>query len=117
MDTTAIGITAGLLVTALYVIIRAVRQKSFDIGMTILVFLAGFSIPEGTRLIRAALSGDPNTLLPSWREYVAVAGIAVIGLSAHFLIQSLRNVWAKQAMVAPASEQQNETSNSKNQTS
>ena len=101
MDTIGIGIAGGLLATVFYTLTRAVRQKSFDIGTTMLVFLAGFSIPGGVKLIRAALSGNPNDLPSSWREYMAVAGIAAIGISTHFIVQSLRNVWAKPAVGAP----------------
>jgi phosphatidylserine synthase len=106
MDITALGIVAGILATAVYTLTRALRQKSFDIGATITAFLAGFSIPTGAQLIRVALSGDLRVLPSSWREYVAAAGIVAIGLSMHFLAQSLRNAWAKQATIAPPNKQQ-----------
>jgi hypothetical protein len=49
--------------------------------------------------------------LPSnWREYVTVAGIAAIGLSAQYLVQSFRNVWPKSAAVSAESVQSNEDS-------
>jgi hypothetical protein len=51
MDTTATGIALGLICAAAYTLIRAVRQKSFEIGATILVFLAGFAIPGGVGTI------------------------------------------------------------------
>lgn len=108
MDTTAIGIAAGLLITVAYTLIRVLRQKSFDIGTTMLVFLGGFAIPGGTHLIRAALSGNPNTLPTAWREYVAVAGIAAIGLSANFIFKEFRNAWPKQETATPTSEHQGE---------
>jgi hypothetical protein len=95
MDVTAVGIGVGLVTTAGYSITRAVRQRSFDLGTTVLVFLAGFSIPGGATLIVAALSGNPGALPTMWREYVAVAGVAAIGLSLHFLMQSFRNVWIR----------------------
>ena len=103
MDTTATGIAAGVLATVTYTAIRATRQKSFEIGATMLMFLAGFSIPGGAKLIHAAWSGNQSALPSSWREHVAVAGIAVIGLAAHFLIQSFRNVWPKRATIVVAS--------------
>jgi len=102
MDATTIGIALGLFAAAAYALIRALRQSSFDIAAILLVFLAGFSVPGGGQLIRAALSGDPSALPSSWREYVAVAGIAAIGLSLHFLVKSFRNIWAKKATVAPS---------------
>ena len=88
VDTTAIGIVAGLVVTVAYSLTRALRQKSFDIGATMLMFLAGFAVPGGAHLISAALLGNPNTLPNTWREYVAVAGIAAIGLSLHKFFKS-----------------------------
>jgi hypothetical protein len=99
MDITATGIAGGILATAAYTLIRVIRQRSFEIGSTILMFLAGFSIPSGAKLIYSAWSGNQNALPSSWREHVAVAGIAVIGLAAHFLIQSFRNVWPKRATI------------------
>jgi len=111
MDATATGIAAGVLATFAYSIIRALRQKSFEIGATMLMFLAGFSIPGGVTLLRAAWSGNQGALPSSWREHGAAAGIAVIGLAAHFLIQSFRNVWPKRATAVnpidePSEEQQ-----------
>ena len=99
MDITATGITGGILAAVVYTVVRGIRQRSFEIGAMILIFLAGFSIPGGVKLIYSAWTGNQNTLPSSWREYVAVAGIAVIGLAAHFLIQSFRNVWPKRASI------------------
>jgi drug/metabolite transporter (DMT)-like permease len=101
LDTTTIGIVAGLVVAGSYSLTRALRQKSFDIGATMLMFLAGFAIPGGAHLISAALSGNPSTLPSNWREYVAVAGIAAIGLSLQQIVKSFRNAWVKRAAMAP----------------
>jgi hypothetical protein len=60
-----------------------------------LMFLAGFAVPGGGHLITAALSGNPSNLPNTWREYVAVAGIAAIGLSGHQIVQSFRYTWLK----------------------
>jgi hypothetical protein len=105
MDTTAIGISVGLLVTGMYSSIRATRQRSFDLGATLLTFLAGFSIPGGAVLILAAWSGNPQALPSSWREYVTVAGVAAIGLSIHYLAQAFRNVWPPRASLTPPNDQ------------
>jgi drug/metabolite transporter (DMT)-like permease len=110
LDTTGVGIVAGLIATVAYTLTRALRQKSFDIQTTLLIFLAGFSIPGGAHLIRAAWSGNPNDLPSNWREYVTVAGIAAIGLSAHYLVQSFRYVWPKRATISPPSAQSDEAS-------
>jgi drug/metabolite transporter (DMT)-like permease len=112
MDTTATGIAAGILATLAYTVIRATRQRSFEIGATILMFLAGFSVPGGVKLLLAAWSGNQSALPSSWREHVAVAGIAVIGLAAHFLIQSFRNVWPKRAGIVVATDVPNSASGS-----
>jgi drug/metabolite transporter (DMT)-like permease len=108
LDTTTIGIVAGLVVSGSYSLTRALRQKSFDIGATMLMFLAGFAIPGGAHLIGAALSGNPNALPNTWREYVAVSGIAAIGLSLQQIVKSYRNVWLKRAAIPTANEQPNE---------
>ena len=108
LDTTTIGIVAGLVVAAGYSLVRAFRQKSFDIGATMLMFLGGFAIPGGAHLISAGLSGNASTLPTNWREYVAVAGIAAIGLSLHHIVRSFRRAWPKQIAPSSAHEQPNE---------
>ena len=113
MDITATGIAGGILATVVYTLIRALRQRSFEIGSTILMFLAGFSIPGGSKLIYSAWSGNQNALPSSWREHVAVAGIAGIGLAAHFLIQSFRNVWPKPAIAVQAQDSPDVSANTK----
>ena len=101
MDATAIDIAVGLLATAAYSVVRLLRQQSFDLATVLLVFLSGFSVPGGANLIWAALSGDPRSLPASWREYVAVAGVAAIGLAFQFLMRSFRSAWPKRATVTP----------------
>lgn len=98
MDSTSIGIASGVLVTFAYAVVRAIRQKSFDIGSTLLVFLATFCIPAGGQLIYAAWTGDTNSLSSAWREYVAVAGVAAMGLSLEFLVRSMRGAIIRQAV-------------------
>ncbi len=105
LDSTTIGIVTGLLITCGYCLIRALRQKSFDIRATMLIFLAGFAIPGGAHLITAALSGDPSTLPNQWREYVVVAGIAAIGLSVQEIVKSFRNAWPKRATMPTAAKE------------
>lgn len=100
MDATAFGILLGLGACSLYSLIRIVRQKSFDIrdiGTTMLCFLAGFTLPAGATLISAGVRGTPSSLPSSWREYVAVAGVAAIGLAIQYLIEACRAVWPKPA--------------------
>jgi hypothetical protein len=104
MDITSLGIVLGLAASALYTLIRAIRQRSFDIGVTILCFLAGFSFPPGGALIAAGLRGEVSALPGSWREYVAVAGVAGIGLASQYLIVSCRGVWAKPASAGAINE-------------
>ena len=102
MDFTRLGILLGLVAALIYAVIRGFRQASFDLGVTILMFLAGFAVPGGGQLIYAGYTGNVSGLPSSWPEYVVVAGIAVIGLSIHYLIQSFRNVWARRATVVDA---------------
>lgn len=95
MDTTSIGIAVGLIICVFYAGLVALRQRNFDLGNTALIFLAGFSIPGGFSLIAAAISGNSGDLPSSWREYVAVAGIAAIGLSIHHVCVALKGSWQK----------------------
>lgn len=94
VDTTGVGIALGLVASFAYAVIRALRQRTFDLGITVLVFLAAFTLPGGTLLIAAGLSGNSNALPLSWREHVAVAGIVVIALTAHFLFRSTHSAWS-----------------------
>lgn len=102
MDATRIGIVTGLALCILYALVRSWRQRSFDIGALLLMFLAGFSVPGGALLIDAALSGNANALPSTWREYVTVAGIAAIALSLQYIVQAFRNAWARRASAASA---------------
>jgi hypothetical protein len=90
VDLAAASITIGVIGAAIYAAIRGVRHRSFDVGSTILIFLALFSCPSGIALIRAGILGDPTALPSSWREHVAVAGIATIGLSFHYVVTSFK---------------------------
>ena len=96
MDTTAIGITIGLTIAFIYASFRGIRERNFNLQQTILVFLAAFSIPGGIQLISAALLDNQNILPTSWREYVAVAGITVVGLAFHYLVEAFRISWHRQ---------------------
>ncbi len=107
MDVTALGIFFGLVACVGYTLIRLVRQRSFelgDIGTIMLCFLAGFSVPVGVKLIAASVSGAPASLPNSWREYVAVAGVAAIGLAIQYLTQVCRAAWSKPASLKAASQ-------------
>jgi hypothetical protein len=85
MDTTTIGITAGLVCTSTYVGLQLYFKKAFDLPHTVLVFLAAFSMPGGVALIVAGYNGTPANLPSSWREHVVVAGIVAIGLAGQYV--------------------------------
>ena len=89
MDSTAIGIASGLALAAIYAGMLLYHKKAFDLPHTILVFLAGFSVPGGIGLIIAGFSGSPANLPSSWREHVVVAGIVAIGLAAQYIISRI----------------------------
>lgn len=97
MDTTAIGIILGLACCALYVGLKLWRHKKFSPGGVFVVSAAGFSVPAGAQLIKAALAGDASALPSNWREYVTAAGVVVIGLSLQYLINVFRSVLTKPA--------------------
>ena len=89
MDSTAIGIAVGLICTVIYASTLLYFKKTFDLQHTILIFLAGFSIPGGVGLIIAGYYGSANDLPSNWREHVVVAGIATIGLAAQYVVKRL----------------------------
>ena len=84
MDTTTLGIGLGILVAGSYAIIGAYSKRTFELNLTVLIFLAAFSVPGGIALIIAGFTGDANDLPSSWREHVVVAGIVAIGLALHY---------------------------------
>ncbi|MBI4833404.1 MAG: hypothetical protein HY811_01105 [Planctomycetes bacterium] len=107
MDTTALGIMAGIGGVFVFVIIQLFRQRTWNIINTVLVFLAYFSIPAGVDLLMAAFWGDEKKLPELWRQYIVVASIVVIGVSIQFVIQTLKSAWTK----LPASEEDIQTGN------
>jgi len=89
MDTTTIGIAAGLICTAVYVSLHLYFKKTFDLPHTVLVFLAAFSMPGGVGLIMAGYYGSASNLPSSWREHVVVAGIVALGLAGQYVVSRL----------------------------
>jgi drug/metabolite transporter (DMT)-like permease len=91
MDSTAIGIACGLICAVVYSCTLLYFKKTFDLQHTILFFLGGFSMPGGVGLIVAGYYGSADDLPSNWREHLVVAGIAIIGLSAQYLVSRLFN--------------------------
>jgi len=93
MDTTTVGIAFGIVLAALYVVLRAYAKQPFELNHTVLVFLAVFSIPGGVALIAASFVGNVSELPSSWREHVTVAGIVAIGLAIQYVFSAFRDCW------------------------
>lgn len=93
MDTTTVGIALGILMSALYAVIRAYARQPFELNHTVLIFLATFSVPGGVALIAAGFVGNASSLPSSWREHVTVAGIVAIGLAVHYIFTAFRDCW------------------------
>jgi len=106
IDTTALGITLGIVVSFIFGLLEFRHRQQIDIGNVTLVFLAIFAILAGIELIVAALQGDPNNLPSAWREYLAVAGMVGIGLSLNFVVQTAKKVM-NPTQAPPPEEQQN----------
>lgn len=107
VDSIASGIGLGVLVVLLYTLGKVCRDKSFDLAdlpSILLVFLAVFSVPSGVALIAAGLSGRPEDLPTSWRQYVALAGIVILGFALRYLWQAGQAVWPRKA--TPATDQE-----------
>jgi hypothetical protein len=100
MDTTAIGIILALACCAAYVGLKLWRHKKFSPGGVFVVSAAGFSVPAGAQLIKAALTGDATDLPSNWREYVTAAGVVLIGLSLQYLLTVFRSVLTRSATEA-----------------
>jgi hypothetical protein len=90
MDTTTIGIIAGLFCAGVDVGLHLYLKKGPDMQCVILVFLAAFSIPSGLGLIMAGCHGKVESLPSNWREYVAVSGIVAIWLSGKYILNRVR---------------------------
>lgn len=90
MDTTAIGIAAGVSVSVAYAGITAYLKKTLEISHTVLIFLAAFSVPGGVALIVSGFIGNPQDLPSSWREHVVVAGIVAIGLAIDYVVREFK---------------------------
>lgn len=94
-DITGIGIVVALIGTAIFAAIEMFRHKDIEVMNSVVVFLALYAMVAGTKLISAALYGDPESLPSSWREYLCVAGVVGIGLSLQHLIKSTKKIFAK----------------------
>jgi drug/metabolite transporter (DMT)-like permease len=111
LDTTAVGIALGVVVVVLYTTAKVWRQKSFDLTdlpVILVVFLAVFSVPGGVVLIAAGVSGRPEDLPTSWRQYVALAGIVTMGFALRYLWQAVQSVWPGKATPATEVKEPNE---------
>ena len=97
MDLTALGISAGLAACLGYAVAKHLRHGMIDVLSSVLCFLSGFSVPAGGALIIAAIRGDATKLPASWREYVTVAGIVIIGLAAQHLLRVFREALTRSA--------------------
>ena len=95
IDLSATGIAIGVVGALVYTALCTLRRKSFDVGQTILVFLALFSLPSGVALIRAGILGESAALPGTWREHVAVAGIAIIGLALQHIVAVFRSAFIR----------------------
>lgn len=93
MDATSVGIALGLVFSSAYALLRMWAKLGFELGQTVLIFLAAFSVPGGVALIGAGLIGNPAELPSSWREYVSVAGIVAIGLAVHHVAIAFSASW------------------------
>ncbi len=97
MDATSVGIVLGLVFASAYALLRLWARLGFELGQTVLIFLAAFSVPGGVALIGAGLIGNPAGLPSSWREYVSVAGIVAIGLAVHHVAIAFSASWRSRA--------------------
>lgn len=104
MDLTAIGIVLGVGLSGAYTSCRLWRRHSLSISGIFLMSLAGFSMPVGAALIKAAFAGNPQQLPEYWREYLPAAGSVAIGLSLQYVITVFRSVLAKDTTATPANE-------------
>ena len=104
MDLTAVGIVLGATLSAAYTACRIWRRHALSISGIFLMSLAGFSMPVGAALIRAAFAGDPQHLPEYWREYLPAAGSVAIGLSLQYVITVFRSLFANDTTAAPVND-------------
>lgn len=104
MDTTAWGIAAGAVGTAAFAVLKAFRHKTFDLENSVVVFLGLFALLTGAELLKVALLGEEADLPHTWRQYLAVAAIVAIGLSANYLTRAFRSVLQRTVVAASEDE-------------
>lgn len=92
VDSTAVGILAGAVISAGLAIWQALRHKSVDPVGVALNFLAVFGALAAVTLIWAAFRGDPSDLPNAWREYLATAGVIGIGLALQHLVKTVHAI-------------------------
>nr|VFK53003.1 MAG: hypothetical protein BECKTUN1418D_GA0071000_101713 [Candidatus Kentron sp. TUN]VFK55263.1 MAG: hypothetical protein BECKTUN1418F_GA0071002_106615 [Candidatus Kentron sp. TUN]VFK55434.1 MAG: hypothetical protein BECKTUN1418E_GA0071001_102920 [Candidatus Kentron sp. TUN] len=95
LDSTTIKIIAVLVSVGIFIAIEFTRRKEINVINIITISAAVFSLFPGYQLIAAALEGDTNNLPEMWREYLAVAGVVIIGLSLQFIIKTFRDLIIK----------------------
>lgn len=104
LDPTAVGIAIGGVLCAVYACASLWRKKDVNLGSLWAIVASGLSIPVGSSLIRAGLSGKSDHLPSSWREYVATAGILAIGVGFRYLLRAFAAVTRKNTRALEESE-------------
>nr|VFJ88737.1 MAG: hypothetical protein BECKLFY1418A_GA0070994_100542 [Candidatus Kentron sp. LFY] len=98
MDSTALGIACGVIGSGIFafleiVIHRRHRRNRIDTARNIaLVFFSILAIFSGGELIFVAFQGDPDNLPPTWRQYLALAGVVGVGLAFDYSIRIAQGI-------------------------
>lgn len=95
LDTIALGIILCLLASVIFGSLEIYHHRRIEIGNIILICFAMFAIIGGYDLIMAAFHGNAENLPPKWREYLAVSGIAGIGVSLNLILGKVLPLFSK----------------------
>nr|VFJ95484.1 MAG: hypothetical protein BECKLFY1418B_GA0070995_10706 [Candidatus Kentron sp. LFY] len=95
LDSTAVVIIVALIGAAIFLAVEFLWKRDTDVIKSVGIALAIYGTYMGYQLIESALDGDSNNLPGTWREYLGIAGIVIIGLSFQYIIRSFRKITEK----------------------
>nr|VFJ67151.1 MAG: hypothetical protein BECKFW1821B_GA0114236_112612 [Candidatus Kentron sp. FW] len=96
-DSMTMGIVAALISASIFIVIEVIRKKDIDVRNSIVMFSAVYAVFQGYQLIETAVMGNPDNLPETWRIYVGLTGLIVIGLSLQYILKIFSKVMERSA--------------------
>jgi hypothetical protein len=98
MDSTACGIIVGLAGALPWLLLHVRRGDKPDAWSVLTLFGGLFSVPVAIAAMIAAIEGDTDQLPSKWREYVTVAALLGLYLTAEKVWSAYLVVLSKQGV-------------------